>query len=338
MNLTKKKISIIIPIYQAEKYLKKCLKTVREQSYKNIEVLLIDDGSTDRSKDICDAIAKIDDRFVIVHQENQGVSSARNIGLELCTGDYVMFVDADDWLELGCCEHLLNIIQQEDSDICFFEMYIERRMAKNTYALKNFGKNSSKVEILKATIPFKTSDSEDNMVFYGPYCKLFKREKINNIRYLHGLKYGEDAIFNMQAILNADSLCFDGNALYHYRKNNLSATSSFKNDRLEQSLMRLKYTDQIIRDNNLNFLNDEYVQMFVNIIFWLISNLFRGRRMKLYKAWSMFWDISRNKEMRNIWSRIRCKTEPIKLIDAMFSGYKLISLFVFIRLRYVKNN
>lgn len=336
MNLAEKKISIIIPVYQTEQYLKKCLMTVRKQSYKNIEVILIDDGSTDASKEICDEIAKIDDRFVVIHQANQGVSFARNTGLDLCTGDYIMFVDADDWLELDCCERAIELIIQDDSDICFFEMYIERKMAEKTYALKNFCECSSKVDILKATVPFKTGDSEDNMVFYGPYCKLFKREKINEIRYLSGLKYGEDAIFNMQAILNADSFCFDRKPLYHYRKNNSSVTSSFKEDRVEQSLLRLKYTEQIIRKNNLSFLDNEFTQMFVNLTFWLINNLFFGEKIRLNKAWSMFRKISGNSEMKNAWSRMRCKTDRIKLFDAMFAENVFISSLAFLRLRYVK--
>lgn len=336
MNLVEKKISIIIPVYQTEKYLKKCLKTVRDQSYKNIEVLLIDDGSTDASKKICDEIAEMDDRFVVIHQENQGVSFARNTGLDLCTGDYIMFVDADDWLEVDCCERAIDLIIQDDSDICFFEMYIERQKAETTCALKKFLKCSYKADILKATVPFKTGDREDNMVFYGPYCKLFKREKINGIRYLPGLKYGEDALFNMQVILKAESFCFYEKPLYHYRKNNSSVTASFKEDRVEQSLMRLQYMEQIIRDNNLNFLNDEFAQMFVNLTFWLINNLFRGRKVRLNKAWSMFRIISGDKEMRTAWSKMRCNADRIKLFDAMFSGNELISLLAFLRLRYIK--
>lgn len=338
MNLSGKKISIIIPVYQTEKYLRKCLRTVSDQSYKNIEIFLIDDGSTDASKEICDEMAKMDDRFIVIHQKNQGVSFARNVGLDLCTGDYVMFVDADDWLELDCCERAIDLIRQNDSDICFFEMYIERTISEKTFALKKFLEHSSKVEILKGTVPFKTGDSEDNMVFYGPYCKLFKREKIGDIRYLPELKYGEDAIFNMQVILKADSFCFDEKPLYHYRKNDLSVTASFKEDRVEQSLLRLKYTEQIIQDNNLNFLNDDFRQMFINLIFWLINNLFRGRKTNLNKAWSMFQKIAGNKEMRTAWSRMRYKAERIKLFDAMFLGNIFILLLAFLRLRYIKNS
>lgn len=339
MNMIDEKISIIIPVYQAEKYLAKCLMTVRQQSYPNLEIILVDDGSTDLSGKICDEVSEKDNRIVVVHQKNQGVSSARNAGLDLCTGTYVMFVDADDWMEVDCCECVIKRMAREDADICFFEMHIEKELPEKTTALDDYFIDNlvdTKKKLMKATIPFKNGDSEQNMVFYGPYCKVFKREIIGDIRFLLGLKYGEDALFNLQVILAAKSFCFEENPFYHYRKNNASVTSSFKEDRVEQSILRLQYTEQVIMDNNLDYLNDEFIQMFINIVFWLITNLLSGRKKEIRSAWSIFRRITDNREMQAVWNRIQGRGEHINLFDAMFSENKLLSFLAFCRLRYIK--
>ena len=124
MNEFHEKISIVVPVYQASQYLNDCLDSLAKQTYKNIEVILVDDGSQDESGNICDYIVDKDHRFKVVHQENQGVSTARNNGLKICTGEYIMFVDSDDWLEPCCCESALKKIHESKSDICFFEMYV----------------------------------------------------------------------------------------------------------------------------------------------------------------------------------------------------------------------
>lgn len=95
-----KKISIIVPVYQAEKYISKCIESIVNQTYKNLEIILIDDGSTDRSGEICDEYGKKDNRIVVVHNKNKGVSVARNCGLDIATGDYITFVDSDDYIDL----------------------------------------------------------------------------------------------------------------------------------------------------------------------------------------------------------------------------------------------
>ena len=100
MEIEKEKISVIIPVYNVEKYLKRCLDSVINQTYKNLEIILVDDGSTDNSGKICDEYAKNDKRIIVIHKENGGVSVARNIGLDICTGDYVNFIDSDDWIDL----------------------------------------------------------------------------------------------------------------------------------------------------------------------------------------------------------------------------------------------
>jgi len=110
-------ISIIIPVYNAKEYLRRCLDSILRQNYTNIEVLLIDDGSSDGSEAICDEYALLDKRIKVIHQKNTGVSAARNVGLDLAKGDYISFVDSDDWIENDLLETLLNISKESGSYI-----------------------------------------------------------------------------------------------------------------------------------------------------------------------------------------------------------------------------
>lgn len=104
-------ISIIVPVYNVEMYLKRCIETVIKQTYKNLQIILVDDGSNDTSGMICDAYANIDNRIQVIHKINGGLSDARNVGIDVATGDYLMFVDSDDWLREDCVEVLAQVLQ-----------------------------------------------------------------------------------------------------------------------------------------------------------------------------------------------------------------------------------
>lgn len=118
------KVSIIVPVYKVEAYLQRCVESLVRQTYPHVEIILVDDGSPDRSGELCDVFAKEDSRIVVVHQENQGVSAARNRGLDAMTGDWVCFCDGDDWFELDFVEHMLKCAQEENADyiICNYQI------------------------------------------------------------------------------------------------------------------------------------------------------------------------------------------------------------------------
>ena len=111
------KISVIVPVYNIEKYLRKCIDSILSQTYENIEVILVDDGSTDNCGAICDEYAKIDPRIIVIHKKNAGVSAARNTGIMQCIGEYVFFVDSDDYLPIDSIEKLYNSINEYEADI-----------------------------------------------------------------------------------------------------------------------------------------------------------------------------------------------------------------------------
>ena len=137
-----KKVSIIIPVYNVEQYLERCLETVVNQSYKGLEIILVDDGSTDGSGKICDKYKELDERIVCIHKENGGLSSARNAGVNIATGEYFVFVDSDDWVSIRMVETLTKALQKNNSDIVCCEFY---NVSDSTLAVSDFSSNERKL-------------------------------------------------------------------------------------------------------------------------------------------------------------------------------------------------
>ena len=134
------KVSVIIPVYNVETYISKCISSVIEQSYKNIEIILIDDGSKDSSGKILDEYEKGDDRITVIHQKNKGVSAARNRGLELASGDYVVFVDGDDWVDSNYVSYFVELLQNHECEIGMnVNNYtaISNKSSDNTYKISS---------------------------------------------------------------------------------------------------------------------------------------------------------------------------------------------------------
>lgn len=116
------KISIIIPAYNVSLYVKKCVESVCNQSYKNLEIIVVDDGSTDNTLEILQQMEKQDSRINVIHKENGGLSSARNAGLKIATGNYIMFLDSDDWIENDCCNETIVNIKKNNADLVFLSI------------------------------------------------------------------------------------------------------------------------------------------------------------------------------------------------------------------------
>lgn len=331
-------ISIIIPVYNVERYLVECLESIKNQTYEKIEVILIDDGSKDRSGEICDKYMKNDARFIVVHQNNQGVSAARNVGLEKCRGEYVMFVDSDDWLEEECCEILVNNLSSQDIDALLFDLWYEHEnysyQSQALKKLKTIFLNEEIEELKIATIPFRNGDTEENMVFFGPYCKLLKRKCVERIRFIKELKYGEDAIFNFEAFSEMKAIkCLNYN-LYHYRKNSDSVTGKFKIDRNQQSILRLKYTFASIQDKyDVDFRYAQtFNEMYVNIVLYLLNNIINLTDISLIERWNEINYLANNQWMQKMWHVINGN---IHILNLLFSGNKVKIFMVFVRVRFL---
>lgn len=182
-------ISIIVPIYNAEKTLSQTLNSIRNQSYNNFEVLLIDDGSSDGSSKICNRYVSLDNRFNYVYQHNKGVSSARNKGLKIANGKYVIFVDSDDTLPSKALQYLINAKNKYESALICGSYIMNKTRNRQLLTTNNF-------DVVRKTAPKKFID-ELNSLPTAPWAKLYDRKIIvdNNLEFPIGIPYGEDAIF-----------------------------------------------------------------------------------------------------------------------------------------------
>ncbi len=211
-------ISVIVPVYNVELYLEKCIHSIIQQTYKNIEILLIDDGSLDKSKEICDAFAKEDSRIKVFHQKNRGLSAARNKGIELATASYLMFIDSDDFIESEMIERLYNKIKNDEADICCCGKILDYEL--NHIAINN--KNEFSVNNEEALLKLLINDDIDNSA-----CdKLFKRELFECLRFPVG-RYYEDIATIYQTFMASKKISHINYLGYHYciRKNSISKES-----------------------------------------------------------------------------------------------------------------
>lgn len=228
-----KKLSIVVPVYNVEKYLARCLDSLLQQTYKEIEIILVNDGSTDTSPQICDRYSDLDDRVIVIHKTNGGLSSARNAGLNAAKGDYLGFVDSDDDVEIDMFEKLVNIIEEQNVDfvMCDYIRILDNgsRYLKTT---KLASGRYDKKRIIEEIFPNLIMGNDLN---YGPLLSVwhclyrtdFLRE--NNIRFDEEIKWSEDNIFSAEVGLNANSFYYQkGLALYHYYQNEGSISNSYR--------------------------------------------------------------------------------------------------------------
>ena len=232
-------ISIVIPVYNAEKYLEQCLNSIQNQTYKNFEVILVNDGSMDHSESICMDFVKVDTRFKYFTKVNGGASSARNFGLDNVTGDYITFIDADDWVDENHLEVLMNNIKENNSDMAVssikkfdnvsnFEFRVYSNQEKY---LLNYNKLNREEFLVILPKLIHASNSYKIAV-----SKLFKKELVTNIRFDESIIYGEDLEFFFKLYLNINSISYVDEVTYIYRLHDERSSSKFGQLHMEQEL------------------------------------------------------------------------------------------------------
>lgn len=210
-------VSIIIPVYKSEATLLYCIQTLREQTETDLEMILVDDGSPDGCPELCDKLAEEDTRIRVIHKENGGVSSARNAGIEAARGEYLLFVDSDDFVEPVMLCKLLKGIERADIAICGYHHHY-------------LGRDVNKIPAVSGE-----TGAENFLQLYGtgymnmPWNKLYRRELVG--RFDESLSLGEDLLFNLDYLRRAEGVTVVSEPLYHYIQNNTGETlSSRKRD------------------------------------------------------------------------------------------------------------
>lgn len=208
------KVSIIVPVYNDEKFLKQCIESALQQTYQNIELILIDDGSTDQSFSICEQFRQQDQRVRLLHKRNGGIASSRNAGLAMASGDLVTFIDDDDWLPKDAVERLYNLLQTHDADIaignfCLFSQKKQKMFIKFT-DVEYYEKDFTPAEWMKYQYDSRYDFSQ---VFTVPWGKLYKRELFRNIVYPTHAKV-EDDLTTWKIYLLADKITYAHYSVY----------------------------------------------------------------------------------------------------------------------------
>ena len=223
MNTTPK-ISVIVPVYNTEMYLHRCIDSILSQTFTDFELLLIDDGSKDSSGTICDEYAAKDSRVRVFHKENGGVSSARNLGLDNAKGDWITFVDADDYMFPDMLVTMLSVLELKKSDIV---------ICGTTETGGGFWKP-------KADKDYSIEDLKNDFVsllhtelLSPPWCKIYSRDKIGDIRFNDDVSFGEDLMFNIQYLATCENISFiEYSPFYHEKGNDVSLVVKFNRNRL----------------------------------------------------------------------------------------------------------
>lgn len=220
INIKRPKISVIIPVYNVEKYLNQCVESVLSQTYTNLEVILIDDGSPDNCPDICDRYSEKDNRVIVIHKENGGLSSARNAGLDIATGDIISFIDSDDWVELDMFERMVNLKIQTGSDIvcCDWVRTDGINEHERTTLKKQYGAIITGEQVTREMVIGRI----DNYVWNSLYDRMYWTD----IRFPVGRVY-EDIAVTFLVFEKAEKVAFIDEPFYKYRINYNGITRAF---------------------------------------------------------------------------------------------------------------
>lgn len=233
------KLSIIIPAYNIERFIGKCVDSILAQTFTDYEIIVIDDGSTDQTPEICDRIAKKSNKITVIHQPNQGLSEVRNRGIRVSTGEYLAFIDGDDYVAADYFEKLMGLIERHKADVagCGFKTIPVRRL----YPAKNVVLSGE-----KATIELLTEQETYQIVAWN---KVYKRELFDGISF-PARKRNEDNLTTYKIISRANKVAYTEETLYYYsqRDDSIMGTIEVK-DRLDMKLLAAEEAKEYFKDN-----------------------------------------------------------------------------------------
>lgn len=222
-------ISVIVPVYNMEQYLERCVNSIRQQTYKEIEIILVDDGSTDASPQMCDTFAKEDGRIQVIHKQNGGLSDARNSGLAVAKGDYIGFVDSDDWIEPTMYERLYTACVNEGAQIAicrYAQVYCDKTIKSGTNQVHCFGRD----ELLRIYI----CDHDKYKIYNSVWSKLFRRDIVEGVMFPVG-RNSEDIMYTTKAFCKTEKAAYVDECMYNYV---LDRQDSIMNVKAEERMFR----------------------------------------------------------------------------------------------------
>lgn len=267
-------ISIIVPVYKCEKYILDCVTSITKQTYRDLEIILVDDGSPDRSGEICDNLALKDSRIKVIHKRNGGVSTARNAGLDACLGEFVMFVDSDDLINDFLCEHLMTLMDDQ-CDLAVSSFYKSTSFCLDINNQKNNICTKSLELITCETAGKSFHELMNRKILNCPYVKLFRRKAIGDLRYDTTFSLGEDLIFNMNYLqrINGQTKISSYKGYMYFVGNSNSITNNFNDGNFKVA----SFLNQMMNEFAIKYrLSSNIIENIDKIFILDTINYFRG--------------------------------------------------------------
>lgn len=317
----KKFLSVIVPVYNVEIYLQKCLDSIIDQSFKNLEIIIVNDGSTDSSPEICDCYAKKDSRIKVIHQKNAGVSVARNKGMQVATGDYLTFVDSDDWLELNMYETMIATFQDENPSDVFMCDFIKVKIGSNEEISSTLRSGSySKLQIISELYPtLIVTEKFGRIPIISVWSCMFRSSflKNNNIRFDASLMYSEDYLFMAEVMTKATSFFYlKEKYLYNYLFYEESRSKKYQPDWWQNLLHLHSELKKLLKDNvEYDFSRQTELQL-IHSVFFVLNSIQKNDFMTVKNKVQEINKILSSKELVDVFSSFSLKKhqKTLKLV------------------------
>lgn len=302
-------VSLIVPVYNAEKFLDKCILSMINQTYKNIEVILVNDGSCDGSLNICNKYAGRDSRINVINKDNSGVSGARNKGMKFANGKWICFVDADDYIDIDFVENIVKLAEDNNAE---FVISGVREISKNSISefkhsqVKIISSDDEKEELINAVMCYKQDKGKilTPQILGYPFGKLFSKEVLSNIKFKTDISIREDALFNIEVINKVGIIIITDLVKYNYILQNNSASISFHPDYSEEVIRYNQYCKEYCHSYNIS-IDNYYINVLYSYMMWMKlfamndkQNCSFFNRYKIIK--NTFYDNNWNEAFKNV--------------------------------------
>lgn len=338
-------VSVIVPVYNVEMYLERCLYSIVNQTYGNLEIILVDDGSKDRSGKMCDLWKKKDSRIRVIHKENEGLGYARNSGIEIATGEYVAYVDSDDYVELNAFQKVVERMNMTDADICYYGcVRVNSKLKHINYGVlpKKLYYDKSETMTYIKDILGPAPDTTD-VLFGGvsAWSGVVKKQLLDeyNIRFPSEREcLCEDIFYNIQVCMHANAIVIEPSRLYCYCYNgNDSLTTSYRNDRFEAALRMYNELNRLMVfcKNDIEIVHRLYRSLMKNLIVCIKQEVFYKKEIGYKKMYERIQKVCCDEIVQGILNDYPINRMPVKqrlLFNAIKSKH-YISIFILTEIR-----
>lgn len=318
------KICVVVPVYNVENYLIKCVDSIINQTYKNLEIILVDDGSSDNSGRLCDDFLKKDERISVIHKKNGGLSSARNAGIDKCTSKYIMFVDSDDYLENDAIEYLYKNLIDNNCKISICDFYI---FHDNDDIINN--NSGLKGEVIDSDEALLKMINYNESVYPNAVNKLFSFDLFENVRFPDGKLYEDMIVIASLFVLSDRNYYGKEKKYYYYMRSNSITNQKFVDKEYDHVIMSEKLL-QIITENKRDLLNEFIAYHIVNFLSVcnkiFISKIKKDDIVKNYKTYVK----------KNIFIIFKSKTLSVKKKIQIIISVWFTLLYKYIILKFKK--